>query len=190
MRRRRLLVGAALLALLGLAWWLLLVLFPPPGAGVTRANYERIKVGMMEADVEDILGCPAGNYSGKTPDWLNAHKRQNEADERMLKIHIGATHDRLYHYKAELAETQALLKAAEPSDQEHLKRQIKIQAELLKRTEDMNEKLRPKAVARLWVGEGLAVLIYFEEGRVASHHREFLDPTVPWEDRLRRLLPW
>src|SRR5262245_55182612 len=56
MKRRALLAMAtlALACLLGL--WLAL-----PGAGVTKANYDRIRPGMSQAEVEAILGGPAGD---------------------------------------------------------------------------------------------------------------------------------
>jgi hypothetical protein len=34
-----------------------------PRSGITRANYERIQEGMVEQEVEGILGGRAGNYS-------------------------------------------------------------------------------------------------------------------------------
>jgi hypothetical protein len=61
MRRRRLLLCVGVVACLGLAVggfvWLTL---PPPG--VTRENYERIREGMSQADVEAVLGVPPGAY--------------------------------------------------------------------------------------------------------------------------------
>jgi hypothetical protein len=63
MHRNRLLLGAGALALLGIAGPVAL-LIPRPGAGITRENYERIGKGMTEAEVEDALGCPPGDYTG------------------------------------------------------------------------------------------------------------------------------
>jgi hypothetical protein len=71
MRRRGLLLGVGALALIGLgafahiyfhALW--------SGEGITEENCERIQLGMTEAEVEAIFGCPAGNYSGKKVDKL------------------------------------------------------------------------------------------------------------------------
>jgi hypothetical protein len=51
----------------GLAGFLVLVLLwpppPRPGAGVTRENFDRICVGMTEAELTGVFGCPAGDYS-------------------------------------------------------------------------------------------------------------------------------
>jgi hypothetical protein len=72
MRRRRLLLGAGLLGLLRLGAVLTWLLVPRPGAGITRGNVERIREGMTEGEVEAVLGCPAGNYSGKKAEGLSA----------------------------------------------------------------------------------------------------------------------
>lgn len=59
--RKRLLLGAgalaclALLALLGL-WWL------TPRSAINRTNFEAIRGGMSEAEVERLLGGPEGDY--------------------------------------------------------------------------------------------------------------------------------
>lgn len=58
-RRRLLWLAAALAAVLlgayALLWW--------TAPRVTGANFERIEVGMMLAEVEALLGGPAGNYA-------------------------------------------------------------------------------------------------------------------------------
>jgi hypothetical protein len=59
MRRRTLLVVLAGLAVVGAAGVVLLRLQEDR---VTRANYDRIQIGMSRADVEAILG-PPGDYS-------------------------------------------------------------------------------------------------------------------------------
>jgi hypothetical protein len=63
-RRRLLLLGVAALALLGLAALLFALFVPRPGAGITRENFERIRTGMTEREVEGILGARSGDYSG------------------------------------------------------------------------------------------------------------------------------
>lgn len=64
MRRRTLLrLTAAGLAGLAVAAWLRWTAPSPPAAGVTRENFERLRVGMTEAEVAAEFGCPAGDYS-------------------------------------------------------------------------------------------------------------------------------
>jgi hypothetical protein len=44
---------------------------------------------------------------------------------------------------------------------------------------------------KMWVGEELAVLVVFRDGRADEWRSESVaDQTVPLFDRLRRLLPW
>jgi hypothetical protein len=134
MSKRRVLLGAGLLALLGLAG-LVAWLTPHPGAGITQENTERIRPGMSEAEVEAVLGCPAGNYSGKDVDVLQE--------------------------KGELAAGWS-----------------------------GNAWDGPVAY-RLWVGDELAVLVFFRRGRVAWHQTHFVaDQPADWTYRIRRLLPW
>lgn len=58
MRKRRLLAVAGVLSVV--AWLALLVLaLKPADPGVTKANFDRIKVGMSRAEVEEIFGRPA-----------------------------------------------------------------------------------------------------------------------------------
>lgn len=59
MTRRKLLclsLPAALLLALGAAWWAA----RPPEPGVTGANYQRLRLGMAQEEVEAILGPPNG----------------------------------------------------------------------------------------------------------------------------------
>jgi hypothetical protein len=40
--------------------------YPRPaakGSGITRANFDRIVEGMTQQDVEEIFGCPPGDYT-------------------------------------------------------------------------------------------------------------------------------
>jgi hypothetical protein len=69
MRRGWLRLGIG--ALVGLAVLFLLFSRPSSGEGITEQNYERIQLDMTEPEIEAILGCPAGNYSGKDPGHLN-----------------------------------------------------------------------------------------------------------------------
>jgi hypothetical protein len=64
MRRRKLLPGAVavLVTLAGVA---ALVLWPRADR-VTRANFDRIRVGMSRAEVEAILGPPGDYRTGRT----------------------------------------------------------------------------------------------------------------------------
>ena len=62
-KRKRRLVGQAALAslgALGLALWLLW-----PRTAINQTNYERIRVGTTLAEVEAVLGGPAGNYASR-----------------------------------------------------------------------------------------------------------------------------
>jgi hypothetical protein len=59
LRRRRVLVLAGiLLALVAVAVWLC----SPKKGDFDVAQFDQIRVGMTQPEVEDILGCPAGNY--------------------------------------------------------------------------------------------------------------------------------
>ena len=40
--------------------------YEPAGSRITAANFERLSSGMTEADVERILGCLQGDYTGYT----------------------------------------------------------------------------------------------------------------------------
>jgi outer membrane protein assembly factor BamE (lipoprotein component of BamABCDE complex) len=64
-RRRVVLLGAGVLALLAcdLAIWATL-----PRPGITKGNYGRLKEGMTRQEVQDILGCPPGDYNGTVRD--------------------------------------------------------------------------------------------------------------------------
>jgi hypothetical protein len=64
--RKPLLAGlAVLLVLVGI----LVPLVMPRPSRVTRANYERIEMGMTQAQVEEILGGPPGDYSTVPTDY-------------------------------------------------------------------------------------------------------------------------
>ena len=39
--------------------------WPRPPSTITRANYDRIKLGMTEAEFEDLLGCPSVFYTDR-----------------------------------------------------------------------------------------------------------------------------
>jgi hypothetical protein len=65
MKKRRVLLGALSLTLLVLVAGLTWLLLPRAGDDITAENYERIREGMTEAEVESVFGCPAGNYGGK-----------------------------------------------------------------------------------------------------------------------------
>jgi len=67
MRRRTLLVVLAGLAVVVAAG--VVVLWPRPER-ITRENFERIKEGMSQAEVEEILG-PPGDYTTEPTDWEN-----------------------------------------------------------------------------------------------------------------------
>jgi hypothetical protein len=61
---RRPLLWLTIAGLAGLGALALLRPAPPrPGAGVTRENFSRIRVGMTEAEVEAVFRCPPGDYS-------------------------------------------------------------------------------------------------------------------------------
>jgi hypothetical protein len=38
-----------------------------PKGGITRANYDKIRLGMTQDDVEALLGCPPGDYTDGRP---------------------------------------------------------------------------------------------------------------------------
>jgi hypothetical protein len=164
-----LLLGVGLLALLGVAGWLLLAIVSRPGSGITRANYERIQKGMTEGEVETVFGCPAADYSGKTPELLMWTKELRESLNR--------------HAKANQWSLQQILKGCEEGklhgwDQEDLKRRLK---EAEPDAKDM--------VAKIWIGDSMAALVVFQEGRVTFYLDEVFE-SASWIDRLRRLLPW
>jgi hypothetical protein len=50
---------AAALSVLALAT----VWFALPRPGINHSNFQRIKAGMTQADVEALMGCPPGDYS-------------------------------------------------------------------------------------------------------------------------------
>jgi hypothetical protein len=68
------LVGGLLaLALVGVVVSLYVLRPKPPQPGrvlFTRQAYDRIRIGMTEAEVEEILGAPEGDYTVATKQWL------------------------------------------------------------------------------------------------------------------------
>jgi hypothetical protein len=58
MRGRRLVLGAGALALLLGAAGVVLAWFATPTPGVTLENYQRLRHGMTEREVQDVLGGP------------------------------------------------------------------------------------------------------------------------------------
>jgi hypothetical protein len=89
MRRRPLLLGVGVLALLGLAWSSFTLLMSRVGDRITRANVQRIKNGMTEAEVEAIFGCPAGNYSRKAHPWLDGlQEAEKERQNRRNAVNV------------------------------------------------------------------------------------------------------
>src|SRR5262245_53138345 len=64
--RRRLLVLFGVFALLALGAGVAVVL-PRPSKSISRENCEQIQPGMMESQVEEILGLPDGDY---TSGWV------------------------------------------------------------------------------------------------------------------------
>lgn len=57
MKRRYLTVAVGLFAVAGIALGVLAML--PARSGVTKANFDRIEIGMTADDAERIFGCPA-----------------------------------------------------------------------------------------------------------------------------------
>lgn len=70
--------------------------FTPTPSGVTRANFERIEVGMTEAEVERILGGPPGVYTNR-PDIQAqsgiSFRRFWYGDEGNIVIEVGRDFD-------------------------------------------------------------------------------------------------
>jgi hypothetical protein len=64
MRERRPLWFAAA-DLLGLGVCAILLTAQRPHSGITKKNFDRIQVGMTEAEVEDIFGGPSGTYTDR-----------------------------------------------------------------------------------------------------------------------------
>jgi hypothetical protein len=57
-KKRRLLISVGILAACVCGTLVVFALLPEPG--VTKANFERIQIGMTEADAEAIFGRPSG----------------------------------------------------------------------------------------------------------------------------------
>jgi hypothetical protein len=64
-RRRFFLSGVAAAALVGAVWWFW------PRTLITAENFARLAPGMTRAEVEGILGGPAGDYSSRADDVCN-----------------------------------------------------------------------------------------------------------------------
>ena len=65
MRKRWLLATATMAGLVGVV--LLVVAMLPPRPGVTKANFDRVEVGMTKTDVEAILGEPPNHQGPPIP---------------------------------------------------------------------------------------------------------------------------
>src|SRR5262245_62049938 len=90
MRKCRLLwlAGAAVLSLIVCA---ILLSAHRTGPGVTRENFNRIQVGMTEAEVEEILGGPSGFYTNRpvvVPMEGTMFRRWWIGDEGVLTIEL------------------------------------------------------------------------------------------------------
>src|SRR5688572_18885031 len=60
--RRRWLWFLLLLLLVSAVAGFLLLSPPEKGSQITKTNAERLRKGMTQKEVEDILGCPPGDY--------------------------------------------------------------------------------------------------------------------------------
>jgi len=86
-RKRRYVISAAVLAAcVGIALGVLAML--PPHPGVSKANYDRIEVGMPRAAVEAILGKPAeevgrfaSHWAADDGTWISILFRDDEVKE-------------------------------------------------------------------------------------------------------------
>ena len=57
---------------------LLAALYPRPdakGSGITKVNFDRIVKGMPQEDVEEIFGCPPGDYTNGESISFRGHIR-------------------------------------------------------------------------------------------------------------------
>jgi hypothetical protein len=55
----------ALLSILGVGNFAILLTAPSRRSGITKENFDRIRDGMTEAEVEEILGGPPGTYTDR-----------------------------------------------------------------------------------------------------------------------------
>src|SRR4030095_4340791 len=62
MKRKRLL-RLAMLALLGIVGFSLYLWYTSANRRINRAAFDRIREGMSLAEVEEVIGCPPGNYA-------------------------------------------------------------------------------------------------------------------------------
>jgi hypothetical protein len=67
---------------LAVAGAVLLMLWPCAGSCITEANFCRIADGMTEQEVEDILGCPAGDYTDGMAVQLASRRQVGDLNER------------------------------------------------------------------------------------------------------------
>lgn len=69
-----------------------LVSAPRQASAITRENVDRIRVGMTEEEVADILGGPPGSYTNR-PDPVLYHgvtfRRWRIGDEAMIEVSVG-----------------------------------------------------------------------------------------------------
>jgi hypothetical protein len=91
MRRRKLLVALAGLAVVAAG---AVVLWPEPPSRITRENFDRIREGMTQAEVEAILG-PPGDYRTRLGDTKYQQGWQTDVDE--YEDPTIATWNRLLH---------------------------------------------------------------------------------------------
>jgi hypothetical protein len=162
MRGRGLLLGASAFAVVGSIGFTLAQWLRPagPGAGITRQNKERILKGMTEAEVEAILGGPVGNYSGKQAD--------------------------------ELATLELITCSSDEIERFLQSQRRELPADTLGQYRASNRRPAPTdpLVARLWVGDAAAVLVFFRSGRADACHAQSLAHGPAFLACLRGLFPW
>jgi hypothetical protein len=66
-KRKRMLVVVALVAAVTLAGFVGWLAFAPSRHPINLAGFEQIREGMPQAEVEDLLGGPPGNYGSNPP---------------------------------------------------------------------------------------------------------------------------
>jgi hypothetical protein len=84
------------IALAGLSWM-------QPGAGVTKAIFDRIRVGMTLAEVHTILGCePRGDWTVKAGERLGERRRRHQRSSHLTITTKWCTPDGCYQIKGGL----------------------------------------------------------------------------------------